>query len=124
MARPLGAAAVRETVLDAVQFDARVALLDEVVRQLVLAFGRRAAPAPPQEVARMHRQQGRKNKPGEPPCESWAHLHQEDLRCSFARRIPTLRACPNFLRGRWRHALRFALEARNFLLGDFSACCQ
>ena len=110
--KALGAAAVRETVLDAVQFDARVALLDEVVRQLVLAFGRRAAPAPPQEVARMHRQQGRKNKPGEPPCESWAHLHQEDLRCSFARRIPTLRACPNFLRGRWRHALRFALEAR------------
>lgn len=43
--------------------------------------------------------------------EAWEQLDAFDLEAEFARRCPTLQCCPRFLRGRYRHALRIALEA-------------
>ena len=50
--------------------------------------------------------------PSKPPEGSLRQLDTVDLSTEFGLRIPTLRSCPNFLRGRWRHALCHALEAR------------
>ena len=58
---------------------------------------------------------------GPPPAESWPQLDELDLKNFFALRIPTLRSCPNFLRGRWRFALRFALDARRTARGENNA---
>ena len=50
--------------------------------------------------------------PGELPEDSWPMLDSINLKELFLLRVPMLRSCPVFLRGRWCHALRTALDAR------------
>ena len=49
--------------------------------------------------------------PSEPPRESWSQLDGVDLEHEFRQRRFVLRSCPRFLRGRFRHAQRIALES-------------
>ena len=49
--------------------------------------------------------------PAEPPSHAWEVLDQVNLLDEFKRRHRVLQACPRFMRGRYRHAQRIALEA-------------
>ncbi len=49
--------------------------------------------------------------PAEPPASAWEQLDRVDLRETFLLRTRVLQSCPQFLRGRYRHAQRIALEA-------------
>ncbi len=51
--------------------------------------------------------------PAEPPSGAWECLDRVDLLEEFRRRRNILRSCPGFMRGRYRHAQRIALEAIN-----------
>ncbi len=48
--------------------------------------------------------------PAEPPRAAWEQLDVINLQEWFRLRVPQLQACPHFLRGRYRHAQRLALE--------------
>ncbi len=48
--------------------------------------------------------------PAEPPQEAWESLDSINLTEWFRKRIPLLKSCPQFLRGRYRHAQRLATE--------------
>ncbi len=49
--------------------------------------------------------------PAEPPAEAWDFLDGVDLLEEFRVRRCMLKSCPRFMRGRFRHAQRIALEA-------------
>ena len=51
--------------------------------------------------------------PQPPPVEAWESLDHISLTDEFRSRVLTLKACPSFIRGRYRHALRISLEAMN-----------
>ena len=51
--------------------------------------------------------------PQNPHADSWSSLDQLDLGDVFSQRIPTLKFCPHFLRGRLRFSFSFALRERH-----------
>jgi hypothetical protein len=108
MGRPLGAHATRAVVDEAHGCDDRVSILETVARELVLTFGRRAPPPPRQTKA--PRRSARQRVPAEPPEDSWPQLDSVSLGEFSQLRIPTLRSCPAFVRGRCRFALIQALD--------------
>ena len=51
--------------------------------------------------------------PQNPHADSWSKLDQIDLGDILSQRIPTLKSCPHFLRGRLRFSFSFALRERH-----------
>ena len=51
--------------------------------------------------------------PQNPHADSWSSLDQVDLGDVFSQRIPTLKSCPHFFRGRFRFSFSFALCERH-----------
>ena len=113
----------------AAQADARVALLGLTLNEVVLEFGRRGSTT--HHGARPFSHGLRQADAGAPlPTtaddhqrlhnDSWLALDDADLKQLFQRRIPTIQACPFFLRERLRDAFRLSLtELRNAKLrGD------
>ena len=92
--------------------DARVALLEAVCATITLELGRRNAPAsaPNSQCGNWESPQGKSPSRGED--SSWASLDDVDLEDLFSQRIPMLKNCPHFFRGRLRHNFRTALEER------------
>ena len=64
--------------------------------------------------------------PAEPPREAWARLDEVNLREEFLIRCPLLQSCPRFMRGRYRHAQRIALDEADTAArtGDATAECR
>ena len=111
--RHLGSAAVNQAFAEVLRFDARAALLSQVIREVVVQLGRcKAHPVLQGPQPHTTQRHGRPHAPTHVPEASWALLDDADLRHFFSLRIPTIRSCPASLRGRWRHALCFALSAR------------
>ena len=103
--------------------DARVALLEYVFVAITLENGRQR----PREFPPSARVQGyptirnrRVGVPTDVPQDSWAQLDDVDLEVEFLRRVPMLKSCPHFLRGRFRHGLHITLQerCRAKLVGD------
>ena len=103
--------------------DARVALLEYVFVAITLETGRQR----PREFLPSTRAQScptvRNRRVGvltDVPQDSWAQLDDVDLEVEFLRRVPMLKSCPHFLRGRFRHALHITLQerCRAKLVGD------
>ena len=96
----ISARAQEHILTQACAFDARVALLESAYVALTLHRGRQMCVIPP---------------PVQPPCqerpqphhESWACLDDINLENFFDERIPMLKSCPHFLRGRLRFSALF-----------------
>ena len=76
-------------------------------------MGRRNAPASariPSAVAERVRRASQ--VPPRVDHSSWASLDSVDVEDLFSQRIPMLKSCPHFFRGRLRHSFRTALEER------------
>ena len=98
------AARTQEFILSAAcGSDARVALLEAVFVAIVIDMGRAiAVPSCPHPVSRvpMTTRRGQVLVPTEITADSWGQLDQVDLDETFLMRVPMLKNCPHFLRGR------------------------
>ena len=93
--------------------DARVALLEAVFVTTTLEMGRRNAPASARiPSAATERVRRASQVPPRVDHSSWASLDSVDVEDLFSQRIPMLKSCPHFFRGRLRHSFRTALEER------------
>ena len=124
----ISARAQEHVMMQAVRVDARAALLESVCVAVTLAFGRRAPNAPvgadgagtatPLSRAARRRERAARYRPraaavpAEPPSDAWSWLEDVDVRGLFLLRVPMLKSCPAFLRGRLRQAFRVALVER------------
>ena len=90
--------------------DARVALLESVYVEITLHVAREgAANHPQQEGGRASQLRVRVPLQSE---DQWHQLDHFDLENVFSLRVPTLKACPNFLRSRFRECMGVALRER------------
>ena len=93
--------------------DAGVALLESVYVVLTLHRGRQMGVVSRGEVHQSSPRQGPAiHDPQNPYVESWSSLDQIDLGEIFSQRMPMLKSCPHFLRGRLRFSFSFALRER------------
>ena len=95
--------------------DGRVALLEAVYVQLAIHRGRQmAVPAGPSQppLLRRAREARRPPIPQEVPVATWSELDDFNLNQLFLQRVPMLKKCPHFLRGRLRHCFGVALRER------------
>ena len=110
------AARTQEFILSAAcDRDARVALLEAVFAVIVVDMGRAiAVPSCPHPVSRvpMITRRGQVLVPTEITTDSWGQLDQVDLDEIFLMRVPILKNCPHFLRGRLRFCFFTALRER------------
>ena len=90
--------------------DARVSLLETVYVLLTIQFGREGVVPEVIDVV-APRPQVRTNS--EICAESWERLDEVDLDDLFLQKIPMLKTCPRFLRGRLRHCFGVALRERH-----------
>ena len=94
---------------EARQVDGRVALLEAVVIDAI-QMGRAGAVHP--DRVESHRVVGRLQAPASNADPNWAQLDQVSLEDIFSLRVPKLKSCPHFLRGRLRESFNFALRER------------
>ena len=96
--------------------DARVALLESVFVALVLHTGREIRVEPALEATEA------------PPRDSvlggWAQLDEVDLQEELLNRVPMLKSCPHFLRGRMRECFAVALRERHCAKLAGEVLCQ
>ncbi len=95
---------------------------------------RSAPPVAPIRLGTQRRSQHRRHTPisadrgaillAEPPREAWELLDAIDLPEWFRIRRPTLQSCPRFLRGRYRHAQRLAMEEIDRAIRDRSELAE
>ena len=105
------AAKAQELILhEASATDARVSLLETVYVLLTIQFGREGVVPEVMDVVAL-RPQVRTNS--EICAESWERLDEVDLDALFLQKIPMLKTCPRFLRGRLRHCFGVALRERH-----------
>ena len=104
--------------------DARVALLESVFVSVALHMGRQehvegAVPATGPTRA-VPGSRGRFPIAGRVPSASWESLDSVNLEDIFLERVPVLRSCPHFMRGRLRQSFDFVLRERHraHLAGD------
>ena len=101
------------------RFDAPVAMLEAVFVTTTLEFGRQTIPAreqPNEILTGSARDQGRSLRdPTIPNLDFFDDLDLEEL---FAERVPMLKSCPHFFRGRLRNSFRVALEERHRAEGE------
>ena len=107
---------------EAGQLDVRAAAIEDVIVRIALEAVRRRAdshqqPSQPMSRAQRRRQRATAHRPRpvpeSPPDDSWPQLDAIDLRAVFQQRFGVLQSCPAFLKGRFRQAIRHALEARH-----------
>ncbi len=97
--------------------DARVALLESVFVTVALHMGQQehvegVVPASgPTRTAPGSR--GRLPIAGPVPSASWESLDSVNLEHIFLERVPVLRSCPHFMRGRLRQSFDLALRERH-----------
>ena len=89
--------------------DARVALLKSVYVGITLHVGREAAAHPQRDGGGAN--QSRLRGPLQPE-DQWHQLDQFELENVFSLRVPMLKTCPHFLRGRFRECMGVALRER------------
>ena len=92
------------------QVDGRVALLEAVYVIVAIHMGRAGAVLP--DRVESHRLVGRRQVPASNAGANWAQLDQVSLEDIFSLRVPMLKSCPHFLRGRLRESFYFALRER------------
>ena len=103
-------ARVQEVILsEASAIDARVALVEAACVVITLCRGRAGAVRVPEVVPSVPR----RTRQTEITAESWAQLDLVDSSEVFLERIPMLKACPRFLRGRLRFSFAIALRERH-----------
>ena len=108
----ISARAQEPLLSEACQVDARVALVEVVCMNVAICLGQELVVP---EVARPHhegipvRHQRQREAAQE---SSWHQLDQLNLEDCFLTKVPTLRKCPHFLRGRLREVFSFALGER------------
>ena len=110
--RDISARAQEFIIHEACTADARAALL-ETVFVLITLHQRRASGVPP--VTRASHTATRRTAsavPSEVPGRCWEQLDQVNLAEWFLKRIPILKTCPHFLRGRLRQCFTVALRER------------
>ena len=106
----ISARAQEHLLTSACRVDARVALLESVYVGITLHVAREgAANHPPQEGGRASQSQVRVPPQSE---DQWHQLDQFDLENVFSLRVPMLKACPHFLRSRFRECMGVALRER------------
>ena len=93
---------------EAGRHDARVGLIDVVCVSLAIHMGREAFVARP-EILQDHEVQAR-----HPASVSmWEELDRFSMEDIFRTRVPMLKSCPHFLRGRMRESFQVALRERH-----------
>ena len=92
--------------------DARVALLESVYVVLSLHRGRQVGMAPHVAGPQGSTPGPALRDPQNPHADSWLSLDQVDLGEIFSQRMPTLKSCPHFLRGRLRFSFSLTLRER------------
>ena len=108
----ISARAQEALLSEACQVDARVALVEVVCMNVAICLGREVVVP---EVARPHhegipvRHQRQREAAQE---SSWHQFDQLNLEDCFLTKVPTLRKCPHFLRGRLREVFSFVLRER------------
>ena len=101
------------------RFDARVAMLEVVFVTTTLEFGRQTVPAREQQIETqtdVARNQGRAQR--DPTIPNLDFFDDVDLEELFTDRVPMLKSCPHFFRGRLRNSFRVALEERHRAEGE------
>ena len=96
------------------RFDARVAMLEAVFVTTTLEFGRQTIPAreqPNEILTGPARDQGRSQRDASIP--NLDFFDDVDLEGLFAERVPMLKSCPYFFRGRLRNLEAFRTCAQN-----------
>ena len=113
-------ATAQEFVLaEGCRFNARVAMLEAVFVTTTLEFGRQTIPAreQPNEILTFPgRGQGRSQR--DPTIPNLDFFDDVDLEELFAERVPMLKSCPYFFRGRLWNSFRVALEERHRAEGE------
>ena len=107
-------ARVQEFVLSsACRVDARVALLEVVyVRAVLHTAQQMTVPRIRGPVRESHRQHPHPTRNATLPGNGWAELDDIDVEEVFLQRIPMLKSCPRFLRGRLRESFAWGLRER------------
>ena len=90
--------------------DARVALLECVCFLITLQHGREGVVPIQQRDVRPVAPRSRVAPVGEIPSERWEQLDQVNLDDVFLHRVPMMKSCPRFLRGRLRFCFGLALR--------------
>ena len=91
--------------------DARVALLETVFVLIALQQGR-ASRVPARRADHIAPRGSARPLPSSLPASCWEQLHEVKLEEWFLRRVPTLKKCQHFMRGRLRHCFAVALRER------------
>ena len=98
---------------EACRVDGRVALLEAVYVVIAIHMGRGGVVPPDRAFGiESRRTVGRPPVPTTSVDSNWLQLDQVSLEEIFALRIPMLKSCPHFLRGRVRESFNFALRER------------
>ena len=111
------AARAQEFILsEACRVDARVALLEVTYVAAVLHIGRMTGgprgDTPRAIIQRPCCPAARGSRNGSVPASSWQELDAVNVEDVFFRRVPMLRSCPRFLRGRFRECFSLGLRER------------
>ena len=107
------AARAQEFILEAATVDARVALLEAAYARVTIQAGREFTAGEPTHRVPVPRVEPRRPVAPSISAESWEQLDHIDLSEAFTTRVPMLRSCPRFLRGRLRFSLGVALRERS-----------
>ena len=98
---------------EACRVDGRVALLEAVYVVIAIHMGRGGVVPPDRAFGiESRRTVGRPPVPTTSVDSNWLQLDQVSLEEIFALRIPMLKSCPHYLRGRVRESFNFALRER------------
>ena len=98
---------------EAATVDARVALLEATFVMVTIQAGRELTAGEPSHRVPVPRVEPRRPVAPSISAESWEQLDHIDLSEAFTTRVPMLRSCPRFLRGRLRFSLGVALRERS-----------
>ena len=108
------AARAQELILEeAATVDARVALLEAAYVKVTIQVGRELTAGEPSHRVPIPRAEPRRPIAPSISADSWEQLDHIDLGEAFTTRVPMLRSCPRFLRGRLRFSLGVALRERS-----------
>ena len=92
--------------------DARVALLETVFVLIALQQGRASGVPSTRRADHIAPRGSARPLPSSLPASCWEQLDEVNLEEWFLRRVPTLKKCPHFMRGRLRHCFAVALRER------------
>ena len=107
--------------------DARVALLETVCVAIALHFGRTTHNVhdAPESLSTPVRGRVLNPRPQQVTPESWEQLDQINMEELFLLRVPMLKSCPHFLRGRLRFSFLIALrETHRAMMANVHGNCS